>query len=119
MRPLLERNLLKQGPALLETTGRKSGSPRRVPVGNGLRDGTFWIVTEHGYGAAYVKNIQADPRVRVHVAGRWRSGTAHILPEDDPHERLRWLNRPLNDLMLRLMATELLTIRVDLDDRTG
>ena len=42
-----------------------------MPVGNGLRDGVFWIVTEHAYHADYVRNILAEPRVRVRVGGRW------------------------------------------------
>ena len=101
--------------ALLETTGRKSGRPRRVPVGNGLRDGVFWIVTEHGYHADYVRNIQGDPRVRVKVGRRWHSGTAHILPDDDPRERMRMLGRPVNDALVRMVGSEQLVVRIDLD----
>jgi deazaflavin-dependent oxidoreductase (nitroreductase family) len=115
VRPLLERGLAPSSHALLETTGRKSGLPRRVPVGNGLRDGHFWIVTEHGYAADYVMNIQADPRVRVKVGRRWRDGTAHVLPDDDVAERLRFLKRPVNDAVVRMVGTEHLTIRVDLE----
>jgi deazaflavin-dependent oxidoreductase (nitroreductase family) len=100
---------------VLETTGRRSGLPRRTPVGDGLRGDTFWIVTEHGYDAAYVRNIQADPRVRVNVRGRWRAGTAHILPDEDPYARLKALRRPLNDSMLLAVGTRQLVIRVDLD----
>jgi deazaflavin-dependent oxidoreductase (nitroreductase family) len=114
--PLAQRGLLGSTVAVLETTGRKSGEPRRTPVGNGLRGDVFWIVAEHGFGAAYVKNIQANPRVRVKVGRRpWREGTAHILPDDDPHGRMRMLTRPGNDLAVRLNATELLVLRVDLD----
>jgi len=114
VRPLLERARLP-GWALLETRGRRTGLPRRVPLGDGLRGDAFWIVTEHGYAADYVKNIQADPRVRVKARGRWRAGTARILTDDDPETRMRWLGRPINDSMLRLVATQQLTIRVDLD----
>lgn len=114
VRALAERGLAP-GVALLETTGRRSGLARRTPVGNGLRGDTFWIVTEHGYDAAYVRNIQADPRVRVNVGGRWRAGTAHILPDADPYARLRALRRPLNDTMLLAVGTRQLVIRVDLD----
>jgi deazaflavin-dependent oxidoreductase (nitroreductase family) len=103
------------GTALLETTGRKTRQPRRTPVGNGLRGGEFWIVTEHGRHADYVKNIEANPRVRVKVGRTWFEGTAHILEDDDPYERLRRLNRPANDTALRLVGTEHLVIRVDLD----
>jgi deazaflavin-dependent oxidoreductase (nitroreductase family) len=101
--------------ALLETTGRKSGQKRVTPVGNGLRGGEFWIVTEHGWASAYVKNIQADPRVRVKVGRKWMSGTATVLPDDDPYERMRRLGRGLNDATVRLVGTEHLVIRVDLD----
>ena len=114
VRPLAARGLAP-GVALLETTGRRSGEPRRTPLGEGLRGDAFWIVTEHGWHSAYVKNIQADPRVRVRAKGRWRSGTAHILPDDDPEARLRWLKRPVNDSALRTVGTQHLTIRVDLD----
>jgi deazaflavin-dependent oxidoreductase (nitroreductase family) len=115
VRFLLERGIAPRSVALLETTGRKSGEPRRTPVGNGLRGEHFWIVTEHGRRAAYVKNIEADPRVRVKVGRRWHSGTAHVLADDDPYERMRMLGRPANDSAVRLMGTEHLTIRVDLD----
>ncbi len=115
VRPLVKHTPLDRGWALLETTGNKSGQPRQTPVGNGLRGDTFWIVTEHGWAAHYVKNIQADPRVRIKVKGRWRTGTAHILPEDDANARLRWLKRPINDSALKAVGTEQLTIRVDLD----
>jgi deazaflavin-dependent oxidoreductase (nitroreductase family) len=101
--------------SLLETTGRKSGLPRRNPVGNGLDGDTFWIVAEHGRKADYVRNLVANPRVRVRVGGRWRSGTAHVMPQDDPRARQRRL-RPINAAVVRLAGTDLLTVRIDLDD---
>ncbi len=99
--------------SLLETTGRKTGRPRRNPVGNGLDGDTFWIVSEHGERAAYVKNIKASPRVRVRVGGRWREGVAHLLYDDDARERQRSM-RPVNAALVRLMGTQLLTVRIDL-----
>ncbi len=102
--------------SLLETTGRKSGRPRRNPVGNGLDGDTFWIVAEHGYRSGYVRNIQANPQVRVRVGARWRRGSARLLPEDDPRQRQRRL-RPFNAAIVRLMGTELLTVRIDLEPR--
>jgi deazaflavin-dependent oxidoreductase (nitroreductase family) len=115
VRRLAAAGLAGRSVALLETTGRKSGQKRVTPVGNGLRGDVFWIVTEHGWASAYVKNIQADPRVRVKVGRRWRSGTAQILPDDDPYERMRLLRRPGNDTAVRLVGTEHLVIRVDLE----
>jgi deazaflavin-dependent oxidoreductase (nitroreductase family) len=110
---LVRRGLLR-GWALLETTGRRSGEPRRTPVGNGLDGDTFWVIAEFGRRASYVKNIEANPRVRVCVRGRWRSGTAHLLPDDDPWARQRTLPR-LNAAMVRAAGTDLLTVRIDLD----
>jgi deazaflavin-dependent oxidoreductase (nitroreductase family) len=115
VRRLLEHGLAPRTHALLETTGRKSGLPRRVPVGNGLRGDQFWVVTEHGRAADYVKNIEKDPRVRVKVGRRWREGTAHLLPDDDTDARLRFLKRPVNDALVRMVGTEHMTVRIDLD----
>ena len=75
--------------------------------------------------AGYVRNIAQNPRVRVAVREGmrvvWRSGTAHLLPEDDPLERQRWLARVrpgtrTNAAIVRLLGTQLLTVRVDLDE---
>lgn len=99
---------------LLETTGRKSGQARRTPVGGLLEDGRFWLVSEFGERSQYVRNIVADPRVRVRVRGRWHSGTAHPLPEDDAATRLAALPT-MNSAAVRAMGDNLLTIRVDLD----
>jgi deazaflavin-dependent oxidoreductase (nitroreductase family) len=120
VRGTLSRGWRIPGYALLETTGRKSGLPRRTPVGDGLDGDTFWIVAEHGRRADYVRNIEAERRVRVLVRGRWRSGTAVPLPDDDPRERQRTLGRRrpgrrINDAAVRAFGTDLLTVRIDLD----
>jgi deazaflavin-dependent oxidoreductase (nitroreductase family) len=101
---------------ILETRGRKSGEPRRIPVGKTLEGDTLWIVAEHGRRAAYVKNIEADPHVRVRIGRKWRSGTAHVLYDDDWRERQRRLPNKLNSATVRLVGTEHLTIRVDLGE---
>jgi deazaflavin-dependent oxidoreductase (nitroreductase family) len=111
VKALVRRGLLR-GWAILETTGRKSGEPRETPVGAGLEGDTVWILAEFGRRAAYVQNIEANPRVRMCVRGRWRAGTAHVLADDDP--RPRTLPR-LNTAVVRLVGDEVLTIRVDLD----
>ncbi|GAB3231307.1 nitroreductase/quinone reductase family protein [Mycolicibacterium hippocampi] len=100
---------------LLETTGRKSGEPRRTPVG-GRRDGDeFWFVSEFGEKSQYVRNIKADPKVRVRLKGRWHRGTAQLLPDDDARARLRSLPQ-VNSMGVRTFGTNLLTVRVDLVD---
>jgi hypothetical protein len=61
-----------------------------------------------------VRNLEADPRVRLRIGRRWRTGTATVLDGEDPAARLRSLSR-VNAAAVRAMGTELLTIRVDLD----
>ena len=105
---------LPGAPALLETVGRRSGQPRSTPVGNGLQGNTFWVIAEHGRHSDWVRNIMANPRVRVQVNGRWRTGTGHVMPHDDPLARQRTLDA-LNARIVRLVGTELLTVRIDLE----
>ncbi len=111
------------GDALLETTGRRTGRPRRTPVCDGLDGEIFWLVAQRGRRADWMRNIEANPRVRVKVSGLrtdWRTGTAHILDDDDPRERLQILGRA--NLARRFcvrtskaMSTSPLTVRIDLD----
>ncbi|GAS95877.1 hypothetical protein RMCC_2843 [Mycolicibacterium canariasense] len=99
---------------MLETMGRTSGQPRHTAVGGRLVDNAFWLVSEHGTQSDYVKNIKANPAVRVRLNGRWRTGTAHLLPDDDATARLAQLPA-LNSAVVRVMGSDLLTIRIDLD----
>jgi deazaflavin-dependent oxidoreductase (nitroreductase family) len=110
--PVMRRNPFQ---TLLETTGRKSGEPRRTPLGGQLVGDQFWFVSEFGEQSQYIRNIQANPRVRVRLRGRWRTGTAHLLPDDDPHARLRGQSQ-VNAFGVRTFGTNLLTVRVDLTD---
>jgi deazaflavin-dependent oxidoreductase (nitroreductase family) len=116
--------LAPPGYALLETIGRKSGKPRRTPVGNGLVGRQFWLVSEHGMKSGYVQNIAQNPRVRLKLRHglrvRWHTGAAQLLADDDPRERQRWLAAQLpgsasNARAVRLFGTKLLTVRIDLD----
>ena len=124
IRRMFARGIVPPGYALLETIGRRSGQARTTPVGDGRIGDVFWIVAEHGRRAAYVRNLEANPRVRVRSRDgrtlRWRTGTAHILDDDDPRERQRILSkghleRRLNAAAVRAMSVELLTVRIDLD----
>jgi deazaflavin-dependent oxidoreductase (nitroreductase family) len=112
------------GDALLETTGRTTGRPRRTPVCDCEEGDTFWLIAQTGRDAEFVRNIQADPRVRVKLRRgarmRWRAGTAHIVDDDDPRERRRVLSqgnfwRGLCLSASSALATSPLTLRIDLD----
>ena len=90
---------------LLETTGRISGR---------LIGAAFWLVSDHGEASDYIRNIKANKRVRVRIRGRWRAGTAFLLPDDDPEARLATLPR-FNSSLVRALGTDLLTVRIDPD----
>ncbi|MEU0218978.1 nitroreductase/quinone reductase family protein [Streptomyces sp. NPDC006265] len=111
LNPILRRLPLQ---TVLETTGRVSALPRQTPVGGRRVGDAFWLVSEFGERSQYVRNIKADPRVRVRIRGRWHTGTAHLVPDDDPVARLRKLPR-VNGMGVRALGTNLLTVRVDLD----
>ncbi len=101
-----------------------------MPVVNGLDGDTFWLIAALGEQAVFVRNILAEPRVRVRARSarlpdgltmRWRSGTAHPLPDDDASERCRQLGRRrpgyrLYAVLLRALgSTNMLTARIELD----
>jgi deazaflavin-dependent oxidoreductase (nitroreductase family) len=125
VRGAFELGIPPPGDALLETIGRRTGQPRSTPVCDGVDGDTFWVVAQHGRQADYVRNIEANPRVRVKSSGAgWRAGTAHILDDDDPRERQRVarrvnLARGLCVTASKIMGTNFLTIRIDLDVPTS
>jgi deazaflavin-dependent oxidoreductase (nitroreductase family) len=104
---------------ILETRGRKSGRLRQIPVGKTLDGDTLWIVAEHGRKASYVRNIEAEPRVRVRVGRKWRRGVATVLYDDDWRDRQRQLPNKLNSALVRAVGTEHVTVRVDLGPASG
>ncbi len=103
------------GRAVLETTGRRSGLPRRTPIGGRLIGRDFWFVSEYGDKSQYVRNIRAGAQVRVRIRGRWHAGVAHLMPEDDARARLRALPA-VNSAGVRLLGTDLMTVRIELSE---
>ena len=110
------------GDALLETIGRRSGLVRRTPICDGQEGDTFWLVVQHGRRTHYVRNIEANPHVRVRSGSRaaWRTGMAYVLEDDDANERVRLLGqsdpwRRLCQGASKAMGTDLITVRIDLD----
>lgn len=121
MRSALRLGIAPRVFALLETTGRRSGRPRWTPVGNGLVGRVFWLVAERGERCDYVRNILADPRVRVKVGRHWHNGTAQIVADDDGLARRRGIDAVhglagrMDGALFRMHAEGVLTIRIDLD----
>jgi deazaflavin-dependent oxidoreductase (nitroreductase family) len=126
-RALLRKGRLGSTYAVLETVGRRSGLPRQTPVANGLDGDTFWLISAHGRHAHYVHNLLANPQVRIGLVQggelRWRTGTAQLHVDDDTRARQRALAKGrlgyrIDAVILRAGATDLTTIRIDLDPET-
>lgn len=131
MAGLIARGLGPPTYAVVETTGRRTGRKRPVPVANGLDGDTFWMISGRGAKASFVRNILANPRVRVvarparlrdGLRTQSRTGTAHLMPDDDANARHHLLGRGrplfrLDGIILRRLANggDMLTIRIDLD----
>jgi deazaflavin-dependent oxidoreductase (nitroreductase family) len=105
----------------LETTGAKTGQPRRVPL-TGRADGTgVWVISQHGRRAGWAHNVAANPKVRVRVDNEWRTGTATFEPDDDVRARARSfggarkLSQSATALTMRAMESDPISVRVTYD----
>jgi deazaflavin-dependent oxidoreductase (nitroreductase family) len=87
----------------VETTGRRAGKPRLTPLANAPFDGsTLYVLAVYGDASAFVKNLRANPVVRVKRRGRWRIGAAELLdPTPEAVARLglyaRWVLLRIGD----------------------
>ncbi|MFJ4650719.1 nitroreductase family deazaflavin-dependent oxidoreductase [Nocardia sp. NPDC088792] len=108
----------------IETVGRKSGRPRRVPVSVLFdRDGGgAWAICQHGMRSGWGSNLSANPNIRVRQGDRWLSGLAIFLPDDDvvarartfaPHPALGGVARG----MFAALETTPVTVRITFNDR--
>ena len=70
--------LVPTGLVLVETTGAKTGQPRRVPLLATLFDGCVFISTVRGTRSQWVKNLRARPEVRYWIGGREHRGQARL-----------------------------------------
>ncbi|MEJ9080447.1 nitroreductase family deazaflavin-dependent oxidoreductase [Gordonia malaquae] len=73
----------------LETTGRKSGETRVVPVSAVFDDEGAWVISQHGTRSGWALNVLADPSVRIRQGDEWRTGTATVVHDDDVRARAR------------------------------
>jgi deazaflavin-dependent oxidoreductase (nitroreductase family) len=106
----------------LETTGAKTGQPRRVPLTGRADEAGVWVISQHGRRAGWAHNIAANPKVRVRVDNQWRSGTATFEPEDDVRVRARSfggggkLSKSAAALTMRAMESDPISVHIAFDD---
>jgi deazaflavin-dependent oxidoreductase (nitroreductase family) len=68
------------------TTGRRTGRPHTIEIWFGARGDTLYLLSGGGDGADWLRNLRADPGVRVRIGDETTSGTARLV--EDPEEDL-------------------------------
>jgi len=62
-----------------------------------------------------VRNLQANPEVRVRRGRRWVPGRAEVVEGDDVEARLDGFGRRSHATAVRRFGTDLVTIRIDFE----
>ena len=75
---------------LLTTRGRKTGRWRTTPLNYVAEGDMHYVLSGMGRGSAWLRNLQADPHVRVQVGRRRFEALAETIA--DPAEHRRVLN---------------------------
>jgi deazaflavin-dependent oxidoreductase (nitroreductase family) len=70
----------------LTTIGRATGNPREIEIWFVTAEGKVYLLAEHFRRAHWVRNIEREPAVTVHLGDRTFSGTARILGPDTDRE---------------------------------
>jgi deazaflavin-dependent oxidoreductase (nitroreductase family) len=77
---------------LLETTGNKSGQLRSVGLFHLVQDGRYFVVASYAgedRDPAWAKNLRAEPKATVTIAGRSFPAVARILEGDEREAMFR------------------------------
>lgn len=72
----------------LTTTGRRSGRPHQVEMWFALEDGRLYMLSGAGGGSDWVRNIRANPSVRIRVDGTERDGNGRVIEPDTAEDAL-------------------------------
>lgn len=105
----------------IETTGRKTGLQRQVPVSAAFDETGAWIISQHGTRSGWGANITDNPSVRVRQGTRWRTATAAFVPDDDVIARARsFSDNPVIGRLIgstfRALQTTPVSVRVTFTD---
>ncbi len=64
------------------TTGRRTGNPHEIEIWFVVHSGVIFLMAGGGYGADWVKNLQANPSVTVRIGSETFKGHAEPGAED-------------------------------------
>jgi deazaflavin-dependent oxidoreductase (nitroreductase family) len=63
----------------ITTKGRRTGNPHEIEIWFGLEGSTLYMLSGGRERSDWVRNIRADPSVRVHIGAREFSGTGRAV----------------------------------------
>jgi deazaflavin-dependent oxidoreductase (nitroreductase family) len=104
----------------LETVGRRTGLAREIEIWFAAHGDRVFMLAGGGDGAHWVRNVRANPAVRIRIGARRLAGRARVVDSpDDPDDRTAreavaakyegWPSRPLSR-----WARESLPVVIDL-----
>lgn len=115
--------LLERGGLIdLTTTGRRTGRPRRIEIVFHAIDGRLVITgrPDPGRTRAWIRNVEADPRVTVHLKGVLDEdlpGTARVITDGaERHAVADWIVRhawPRMDVDAMVAASPMIEVVLD------
>lgn len=85
--PAVADALARSGTIEITTTGRKTGSPRRIEIMIHSLDGRLVITGHPGFPRGWLANVAADPRLILHLRGPRVDVPARARVVTDPAER--------------------------------
>jgi len=88
---------------VLETTGRKSGLPRRTPLQYERIGPDYYLGSSRGSEADWVRNIRNQPAVRVSIGGVWMTARAELLATTEEIVSFLRIRLERNPIMVKQM----------------
>jgi len=88
---------------LLTTTGRRSGLKRVTPLQYEMIGDDCYIGAARGVQADWVRNIQSNPQVEIHVGAKYFQGVAEVITDPSRFADFMEVRLERHPLMIGLM----------------
>jgi deazaflavin-dependent oxidoreductase (nitroreductase family) len=89
-KPADERAFLaREDYCYVTTTGRVSGKPHEIEIWFGMRGNTIYLLAGGGDKSDWVKNMRANPQVKVRIAKKHFMGQARFALEVEEEKQAR------------------------------